>query len=261
MDAVAGRSTMSHVTLLTAIVRANGSRRAQGDRLASAQAGEMLESTSKISCPTEKSQTGGEPGGDYPDRLLTQGQPSLTPAERTPGHKSLLKFHGPHSDLLAWVEVDDLVHAAVGPQRPLTGTAAGRDGRFDHKPYDCVDEMNLAGTETRPYPLSRGASLATAKSTLPWTPPVELFPPDLDDPGEACFDELPADAWAPWRWRGGPMGGWGVWLSYGSAPAKRGVVVAVVALDLVGAATMPAAHLHHVDVVFRLGAQRLKQLL
>ena len=30
--------------------------------------------------------------------------------------------------------------------------------------------MNLVGTETRPYPLSKGAGLTTAKSTLPWTP-------------------------------------------------------------------------------------------
>ena len=41
-----------------------------GDRLVSAQAGEILEFTSNISCPTEKTRHGGEPVGDAPDRLL-----------------------------------------------------------------------------------------------------------------------------------------------------------------------------------------------
>ncbi len=40
-------------------------------------------------------------------------------------HKSLLKFHGPHSNQLAWAVTVDLVQAAIGPQRLSSATAAG----------------------------------------------------------------------------------------------------------------------------------------
>ena len=54
-----------------------------------------------------------------------QGPASLTPVERKLDSKSLLKFHGPDSDLLAWVVMDELVQSAIGLQPLSSATAAG----------------------------------------------------------------------------------------------------------------------------------------